>query len=351
MRPFIDKLLPSILLLCLTLNAFGQKSAEELLGRLEVNQALYPPEDILSTKSIVLLSVPEVADRSEWMVLVDELQLFLAEEGIDAVAYIETELLFSQPNQVSILPKLFKSREIRNVILFTAKNEKSPVFLAMGSYNGEDTFFNKGDAFWARQGPALSVIKDELSAYFKTGARYRDNLLVNEHPEFFYPEVDLGIVAKSIPPKIASFKVAVEQISEAVYTKPGLASFRFDNFYKRDSFELALRDRGYLIQALVMDTTNNISLKDVARTNQELRRDGFQYELLYVTGPERLVYDWISFPDRPKPTDKVVHKFYLSDLRNNNIYVGKNWDASADWNTAFESFLAQVSLVIQENAN
>lgn len=351
MRPFIDKLLPSILLLCLTLNAFGQKSIEELLGRLEVNQALYPPQDILSSKSIVLLSVPEVADRSEWMVLVDELQLFLAEEGIDAVAYIETEVLFSQPNQVSTIPELFKNREIRNVILFTAKNEKAPVFLAMGSYNGEGTFFNKGDTFWARQASELTAIKDELSAYFKTGALYRDNLLVNEHPEFFYPEVGLGIVAKSIPPKIASFKVAVEQVNKTMYTNPGLASFRFDNFYKRDSFELALQDRNYLIQALVTDTTNNISLKEIARTNQELRRDGFQYELLHVSGPERLVYDWISFPDRPTPTDKVVHKFYLSDLRNNNIYVGKNWDASVDWNTAFENFLSQIALVIQENAN
>lgn len=351
MRPFIDKLLPSILLFCLTLNAFGQNNMEALLTRLEVNQALYPPEDILSTKSIVLLSVPEVADRSQWMVLVDELQLFLAEEGIDAVAYIETEVLFSQPNQVLVLPEHIKSREIQNLILFTAKNEKSPVFLAMGPYNGEDTFFNKGDAFWAREGSNLTGIKDELSAYFKTGALYRDNLLVNEHPEFFYPEVDLGIVAKSVPPKIASFKVAVEQVNKSMYGNPGLASFRFDAFYKRDSFALALQDRGYSIQALATDSTNNISLKNVASTNQELRRDGFQYELLYVSGPERLVYDWIAFPDRTKPKDRVIHKFYLSDLRNNNIYVGKNWDASTDWNTAFENFLGQIALVIQENAN
>lgn len=324
---------------------------ESLLGRLELNQALYPPEDILSTKSIVLLSVPEVADRSEWMVLVDELQQFLADEGVDAVAYIETEALFAQPNEVLSIPELFKSRDVRNIILFTAKNEKTPVFLAIGPYNGESTFFNKGDAFWAREATGLEGIKDELSAYFKTGTLYRENLLVNEHPEFFYPEMELGIVAKSIPPKIASFKVAVEQIDKSIYTKPGLASFRYDNFYKRDSFELALQDRNYLIQELVTDTTNNFSLKENARTNQELRRDGFQYELLYVTGPERLVYDWISFPNRTTPTDKVVHKFYLSDLRNNNIYIGKNWDASTDWNTAFENFLAQIVLVIQENAN
>ena len=177
-----------------------------LLSKLEISQALYPPEDILSTKSIVLLSVPEGADRNEWMELVDELQQFLAEEGVDAIAYIETETLFAQPNQLLKIPEYLKKRDVNNLILFTAKDKDSPVFLAMGPYNGEDTFFQKGDAFWARQGAELSGMKDELSAYFKTGTLYKGNLLVNENPEFFYPKMDLGIVAKSVPQRSLPLK-------------------------------------------------------------------------------------------------------------------------------------------------
>lgn len=351
MRPLIHKLLPCLLLFYLTLNVHGQSETDELLGNLELNQALYPPEDILSTKSIVLLSVPEVSERSEWMILVDELQAFLAEQGIDAVAYIENEGLFSKPNQVLGVPEVLKGREIKNVILFTIKNDETDVFLAIGPYNGDASFFNKGDVFWARKSSKLSNITAELDTYFKTGALYRDNLLINESAEFFYPEISLGIVAKSIPPKLAEFKVALEVYDKAIYSQRGPSSVRFDNFYDKSTFQAKLQDRNYFIEGLVTDTTNNIFSKDKLKTRQQLRKEGFQYELMHVTGPEKSVYEWIAFPDRKKPTDRIIHKFYLSDLRNNNIYVGKNWDASSDWQVAIEQFLEQMNEVIQKTSN
>lgn len=322
-----------------------------MLEKLQLNQALDPPENILSTKSIVLLSVPEVAQRNEWMILVDELQEFLANEGIDAVAYIEVEALFSLPNQTLEIPKFIKEREIQNVILYAAKDEDSPVFLAMGPYNQKASFFDKGALFWARSGSKLEPIASELNSYFKTGVVYRDNLLVNESPEFFYPEVELGIVAKSIPPRLAEFKVATEAIDENLFVQLGAPSFRYSNFYNSENFKQGIRDRNYLIQSIVTDSTNNVFFKDASKTNQALRQEGFQYELMYVTGTDSRLYEWLPFPDRPKATGKVIHKFYLNDLRNNNIYVGKTWDASSDWNQALDGFMTQMNEVINKKSN
>ncbi|MBO3698799.1 hypothetical protein [Roseivirga sp. E12] len=322
-----------------------------MLEKLQLNQALYPPENILSTKSIVLLSVPEVAEQNEWMILVDELQQFLAEEGIDAVAYIQVESLFSIPNKVLEIPTYLNQREIQNVILFAAKDEDSPIFIAMGPYNGKPSFFDKSSVFWTRSASKLESVASELNTYFKTGAVYRDNLLVNESPEFFFPEVSLGIVAKSIPPRLAEFKVSVQALDLALFDQIGPASFRYENFYARDEFIQGIRDRDYAIQALVTDSTNNIFYKDAAKTNQALRQEGFQYELMFVSGTDDRVYEWLPFPDRPKPTGRIIHKFYLNDLRNNNIYVGKEWDASTDWSQALSTFLAQMNKVIQEKSN
>ncbi|OEK07128.1 hypothetical protein BFP71_05580 [Roseivirga misakiensis] len=333
------------------MTVFGQNSTDLLLSKLEISQALYPPKDILSTKSIVLISVPEDADRNEWMESVDELQQFFAEEGIDAVAYIETEVLFSQPNDRLTIPEFLRKRGINNLILFAAGGKKGPVFLAIGPYNGEENFFDKGATFWAREGANLDGIKDELSAYFKTGAIYRGNLLVNENAEFFYPEVDLGVVAKSVPPKIADFKVAIERIDKALLADQGPAAFRYANFYNQVRYDSEITGRERWLNSLHSDTTNNFYYKEEKQTNQQLRKDGFQYELRYVSAPENLLYDWISFPDRKKPRKALVHKFYLSDLRNNNIYVGKNWDAALDWEAALQNFLGQIQQVIQENAN
>lgn len=351
MRSFIQKLFYFLFLLSLWPSAYGQSETNQLLDKLQLNQALYPPESILSTKSIVLLSVPEVSDRSEWMILVDELQQFLAEVGVDAVAYIEVEPLFSIPNKVLAIPEFLNKREIQNVILFAAKNEDSPIFLAMGPYNEEPSFFDKSSTFWARYSSKLAPVTSELSTYFKTGELYRENLLVNESPEFFYSEVELGIVAKSIPPRLAEFKVSVEPINDALFEEIGPASFRYENLFDEEAFEQRLKDRNYMITALVTDTTNNILFKDPTKTNQAMRQEGFQYELMFVSAEDTKIYGWLPFPDRPEPTGKIIHKFYLNDLRNNNIYVGKAWDASADWNKAMSSFLAQMNEVIQEKAN
>ena len=69
--------------------------AQDILERLSINQALYIPEDILSTKSLVLFSVPEEDKTSEWKERLDELQSFFASQGIDAIAYINQADLFS----------------------------------------------------------------------------------------------------------------------------------------------------------------------------------------------------------------------------------------------------------------
>ncbi len=351
MRPLTYKLLPCLLLFYLAFSVKGQSEIDNTLDKLELNQALYPPEDILSTKSIVLLSVPEVSKRSEWMILVDELQQFLAEQGIDAVAYIENESLFSIPNKQLEIPEVLKKREIKNLILFTVKDKESSVFLAIGPYNGQASFFDKGASFWARQSSTLSPVTSELDTYFKTGALYRDNLLVNESAEFFLPEVNLGIVSKSIPPKLADFKVAIQAIDPSLFQQRGPAVLRYDNFYDQNSFQMTNTERNYQIEALAVDSTNNIFSREKKSTNQDLRKNGFQYELMYVSGPETKVYDWIAFPDRQPALDRVVHKFYLSDLRNNNIYVGKKWDASTDWSLALEHFLEQMNEVIRKNSN
>lgn len=351
MRPFIQKLVYFLAFACLSFMTKGQSDANELLEKLQLNQALYPPENILSTKSIVLLSVPEVAEQNEWMILVDELQQFLANEGIDAVAYVHVESLFSIPNRVLEIPQYLNQREIQNVILFTAKDEETPIFFAIGPYNGKSTFFDKSSTFYARSTAKLESITAELNTYFKTGSLNRDNLLVNESPEFFYPDVELGIVAKSIPPRLAEFKVSVDAIDLALFDQVGPPSFLYENFYGKEEFVSSLKDRNNAIGALVSDTTNKIFYKDPTKTNQALRQEGFQYELMFVSGTDNRVYEWLPFPDRPGTTGKIIHKFYLNDLRNNNIYVGKEWDASTDWQQALSSFLGQMNKVIQEKSN
>lgn len=339
-------------MLCFIIGYQGNaQSLDDLLDRLDLNQALYPPEDILSTKSLVLLSVPEDSQSSEWQILVDELQEFFASVGLDAIAWLDTRAYQIQHNIAEPIPEFILEREPKNVVLVQFKDEDSPVFVAIGKFNGEQTLWNKGDAFWARQSVNLEGIISELALLFRTDQFYQDNLLVNENPEFFYPEFEFGLIAKSVPPRMREFKTYIEPFNSTYPEEIGLPKFMYEPFSDLNATKQEIRERNYRVEAVATDTLNAIFVRDYTKTIQELRRDGFQYALKYVRASEKSLFEWIPFENRPKPTEKIVYKFFLDDLRNNNNYVGKTWDADENWNTALTNFLAQIEAVVQENAN
>ena len=327
------------------------QTIDELLKPLELNQALYPPEDILSTKSIVLLSVPEGSNSSEWQILVDELQLFFSSAGLDAMAWLDVRDYESFQNSVEPLPEILLKREPKNIVFFQIKDEESPVFLAIGPFNGKPTLWNRGTAFWARQSMKLEGIINELSSLFKTGQFVKDNLLVNEYAEFFTSELTFGLTARSIPPRILEFKTYIDLFDMSYFDQNGIQKLNFEFFNNADSVKQEIRERNYGLESLTSDSTSGIFLRDKTKTTQQLRREGFQYHLRYIRAKETVLSSLIPFEDRPAPTEKYVYKFYLDDLRNNNNYVGKEWDAHPDWNTALSNFLAQIELVRSSETN
>ncbi len=327
------------------------QSIDELLSRLELNQALYPPEDILSSKSIVLLSVPEDSKSSEWQILVDELQLFFSSVGLDAIAWLDLRDYQSLQNQVEGLPESLTQRNPKNIVLFQIKDEESPALLAIGPYNNKTSFWNKGDAFWIRQSVSLEGITNELSTLFKTDQFYRDNLLVNESPEYFSPEMTFGLTAKSIPPRILEFKTYVDLFDITYPDQLGVPSFTYESFNDLAQTKQDLLEKNYRLEAISVDSTNNIFLRDRTKTVQQLRRDGFQYELKYIRAKEEVLNTLIPFEGRPAPQERIVYKFFLDDLRNNNNYIGKTWDAHPDWNMALTNFLIQMEEILKSKTN
>ena len=95
----------------------AQSDIDQYLNKLGLNQALYPPQDILKTKSLVLLSVPMDESPSEWQEILDEMQAFFAEVGVDAVAYFPVDKYDASLNDPLPLPDFTFSRGIENLII------------------------------------------------------------------------------------------------------------------------------------------------------------------------------------------------------------------------------------------
>lgn len=351
MRSFTHKFILLLCALCFSVALQAQSDIDQYLNKLGLNQALYPPQDILKTKSLVLLSVPMDEAPSEWQEILDEMQTFFSGVGVDAVAYLEVDKFDVALNEPQQFPDFINKRGIENLIILSSENVEGPFFIAMTQFNNQESMYAKGASAFARLATDLTPVWDELGTYFKTGQFQRTNLLVNETPEFFYPSVQPGIVARSIPPQVTEFKIAMKPIDVSKYDDLPVFKIQYNNLFASDSLFQAIDRQNQRFQSLSTDSTNTMGVVSLTDDDATLRRAGFIYELKMLKAKESTLNEWIPLPDKQKPSEKVVYKFYLDDLRTNTIFIGSEWDASENWFDALNAFVAQIRKAAASNGN
>lgn len=329
----------------------AQSDIDQYLNKLGLNQALYPPQDILKTKSLVLLSVPMDESPSEWQEILDEMQAFFAEVGVDAVAYFPVDKYDASLNDPLPLPDFTFSRGIENLIILSAKEADGPIFLAITQFNKEESMWNKGASAFARLTSDLSTVWQELNTYFKTDQFQRTNLLVNENPEFFYSTIKPGVIGRSVPPQVAEFKIAMRPIVKQKYEQLPIFKVQHAYMFEEDSLMQQINLQNQQFQMLSADSTNTMELVANNENDATLRRSGFIYELKMLKAKEKTLNEWIPLPEDSTPSEKTVYKFYLDDLRTNTIFIGKEWDASENWFEALNAFVAQIQKAAASNGN
>ncbi len=319
----------------------AQEGADDILERLSINKALYIPEDILSTKSLVLFSVPEEDKDSEWRERLDELQAFFAQQGIDAMAYINQSDLFPLPNQVLEIPDYLKERDIDHLILLLIRGNEEPMFLAIGPYNQEANWWDAGSNFWVRNPVEWQPMFDELDTYLKTGVLKKRNFLVNDRPEFFKLGVENSYVFSSSVPRTEAAKVqiALRALNVEFYNAPGPQIFSAEGLFDNESRLNQFNQRKELLESFAADSTNNVEIVETNATNRQLTRLGYDYELQYITGNFELIDKYFKSTKEREPFEGERTVFYLRDLRRNQIYFGRDWNPQEDWISAFDQFV------------
>lgn len=319
---------------------FSQQDVADYQRQLQIEEALYPPEDILSASSLVLFSVSKDIEKSEWKNKLTELQVFFASQGIDAVAYMDAATLYNRLGVANGIPQVLSNRQIKNLILFHYQGEDNALFLAIGPFSDDVNFWAPGDTFWMRTNLGLAPIFQELDTYFKTGARLRTNLLINDHPEFFESKLENDRNILTTPPNIRlGYKVALKNWDTDFYRSFG-AHFFMEEYLKNPKGYLdKWSDRFSLMESVAADTTNNISFVDPRMTTPELRRDKYDYELDALFGNHQQLNRFFK-SDEPLPYfegERVV--FYLKSLGANTIYLPKDWEPVASWSQGLNHLL------------
>lgn len=315
----------------------AQQSKTFYKEQLGLSEAQAPPEDILSASSLVLFSVSKDVEQNEWKNKLIELQTFFESQGIDAIAYLDIATLFSRPGAISALPQALVNRQVSNLILFHYQGDKKSLFLGIGPYGGGNNFWTKEAPFWMRTSTDIQSIFAELDTYFKTGARTRTNLLVNEYPEIFFPDTMSQEILLEAKPNISDgYRVALRSWADDFGGQAGPQKFLSENLIDPQAFRNKWAERQQLFNELANDTTNIINFVERDLSDEQLLRSTYEYELAAYYGSHLELKSFFK-TKTPLPFfegRRIV--FYMKSLASNTLYLPVGWQPEEDWAMALE---------------
>ncbi len=197
----------------------------------------------------------------------------------------------------SKVPNNLLRRDIDNLIFVSVLNEKSDFIIGMGLFNGKDSFYDKGAAFWLRRTSDLKTVFSELNSRFKTGAFPRTNLLVNGKAEFFEPSVSgFRLAYATLPRDFSKKKIIVPTITTKPFEQPGPMALSREAVVSPAQFEQELMARQNSLNGLVKLDSILFQVMNVEnKTDENLRTARADYVLHYIEAPASNVFTFLPF--------------------------------------------------------
>lgn len=337
------KVLSVILLLLLSNSAYTQID-QKILDIIKLKQSPGIPTNILSSRSIVLISLSKEASSLEWKDIAGEMQSFFAESGIDAVAYFSIDELLENVEAQKVLAKnIFAKRGVTNVITLTVLEEEK-LFFTIGPYNRKWTFFDPQKAYWMRECNDIENIWSEMTTIFKAGAHKRENILVLDSPEFFDLTIPYKTRTERFTKVMETQKVAVPMYV-SIDNDPNIAlRFKADllnGSEERDSVSTQLLNDK--LTAIIEEYPFEAELVNInEKSEDEWLRSGYGFIMYQAHGTEKTIRKNFKYEASKLKSTDYLTKFYLKQLRTQSLFFGRLWDAGPTRFDALSNFVNSI---------
>ena len=311
--------LPVFLVLLFTSALHGQIPVGEqaLLARLKSGNVL--PDKLLSTRTVVFFPHTMVFKELQTV------QEYFERIGIDAVIYLETDLLAAGRDPSVALAEYLNGREIGHIVIFQKGNGFS---LYAAPYNNMATLFEENQNAWHRTERTLEGLLQSLTRAVNNAALIRENMLINEVPEVAMPlnlfkgrRADFFAIDLKVDP------LAVPKFGDGAIDKE--------------------------LEEIMKSYPYKYKFTDAGMSETQIRQDGSYYVLRFVYARDKaaqalLGYDGtksqsaivsVTYPEdkaqlKNIPANTMVYKFYFKHIHSGNIFLGTKWDADVTWQQA-----------------
>lgn len=327
------------------------------------------PEDLLSSKSIVFVSVPpktkNTTERGDWKAFSENAHLQFRKMGIDAIGYYYIDDLKAGRDASITFAKSIKKRNVKNIILLSqvllkVKGKEANWFvIVITPFNGGATYMKNGQKAWKTQNKDIKKVFKVLGKEVYKSKQPKTNFLITDLPEFF-TDTDMiygrrfGVNCRDL--KVDKLCIPKFKKIEIPKNRPGgLINKNVEKEIKK--YNAQVDNNNAQLEKIIKDYPFEYRLSD-AKTDDDFYREGFQYVLLKlntsgVTIKELLNFkvdytetDYITIKStehgttlRSIPVNASVNKYYVKHLYTKDVYTGAKWDADETWQDALKNFI------------
>ncbi|RLD23784.1 MAG: hypothetical protein DRI71_04445 [Bacteroidetes bacterium] len=361
-----------LFILSITINlAYSQDEEINVAGLVFLKYQSGLPKNILSTKTVVLVSSPNKVGESipeDWQPLAVQAHPVLTKAGMDPVAYYFYDDVYSGKETRAAFATAWKKRGVEHILLLMKSelnnNNKNIRYLLLATpFNGESTLMTEGQPAWKSNGKKFNKVLDKLARV--ANRQERKNLLTTDSPEYFddvkliegqraetyYTDLKMG---KMAVPKFAGTNLPGKRpgglVNNLVQNRLQQAEDQANKF----NGELATIMQGYKFK---------YELVDNAKTDKELMIDGYTYVIYSIHTSGLEIRKLLNYGDideeeeyyitvkmnKNKPTMRYipikapVYKYYIKNLKTKTVYLGKQWDADETWQESLKNVLYNIS--------
>ena len=373
MPSYISKIMKKILFVFLLSYigspVFSQDEEINVAGLVFLKYQSGLPKDILSTKTVVMLSSPNREGESipeDWRPMAEQAHPVLTAAGMDPVAYYFYDDVYSGNEVRAAFAQSWKKRGISNILLIIKSplnnNKKNVRYLLLATpFNGEASLMTEGQPAWKNNGKDFKKV---LGKFTRVASRQSStNLLVAKVPEYFtdvklikgqrvesyYTDLKLG---KMAVPKFATSNLPGKRPGGLVNTMVKNRLAQAEEQANSFNSQLAGIMKDYKFEYGLVE--QNISDKDlmIAGYNYVIRSIrttgiGVKRLLNYPVDEEDEYYITVKLVNnkptmRYIPINAPVYKYYIKNLKTGNFYLGKNWDADETWQESLKNVLYNI---------
>lgn len=303
-------------------------------------------DGLMDGKAVVLISVaPAARPILSWKELAEEVHGSLVDAGGDPVAYYELEdVTLSEGTQAGYAAS-FSKRLVKNVIVLTRKDNGELVINVMPFMQG---IIASPGSIWSASASNLEEFKERIAGIGSN--RKTQNLLVIEVPEFTQgtAAAELEKTAELFLPRnplnLDVFKLGV-RLAGGAGESGFLTTFRYDLLDKSQQQILAEQqeEKQGLETVFKQYYPYEIAYLTEPRSEEELVKDRIQFTLMRMEGRrgDLMKRMGVEIPDSAD-TERIVIKYFIKFLVRDELYIGPEWDADPDWNTALINFLTNI---------